>query len=262
MTDPIITIANALPATAGAIATIYGVAKPFLTKILGPAADEIGELGRDYIKDFRARNVAVRLANAEKLLNEAGIEPHPIPPKILVPLLEAASLEDNSFLSEQWDSLLANAANPHARAKIDNNLVDILKQLNYNQSIILIVLSVMLEKGNSNSSNEEKAGTILHTNLLLKNLFILNEANQEAFSEISDEEFYISLDNLARLRLCTLTGMDALDTTLIKAGDAKGAMLNMNLFNVPGRANISITYLGLAFIAACQTPQKLENISI
>lgn len=262
MPDPITIIASSLPAVAGTVATIYGVAKPFLTKILGPAADEIGELGRDYIKDFRAKNVANRLANADKLLLDAGIEAQSIAPKVLVPLLENASLEEESILCEMWDSMLANAASPHSRAQIDGNLVDILKQLNYNQSIILMVIGFILEKGESRGNNEEKAGTFLSTKDVLRNVHLVCEANPDENPPITNEEFYVGLDNLARLRLCTLTGMEALDATLFGSGNSKAAMLNLHLFQMSGRANISITYLGLAFLAACEPPKKPDDSSI
>jgi hypothetical protein len=259
MPDPIVTIVTAAiehaPSTA-VIASIYGVAKPFLAKILGPAADEVGEIGRDYIKGFRAKNIEARLNGADKLLNDAGIDPQPVPPKVLVPLLESASLEDNPLLSEHWEGLLANAANPKSRAKVDGNLVDILKQLNYSQAIILLVIGVMLEKGGDNRSNQEKASIFLSTPAVMEELRMLHEGQPDQGFDISDDDFYISLDNLVRLRLCTVNGMDPLDAALSEQGKLREAMKNLQMFLAPGRENISITYLGLTFLAACEAPKR------
>jgi hypothetical protein len=260
MPDPITTVVTVIsehPQATAAVASIYGVVKPFLAKILGPAADEVGEIGRDYIKGFRAKNVEARLAGADKILNNAGIEPQLVPPKVLVPLLEGASLEDNPLLSEHWESLLANAANPESRAKVDGNLVDILKQLNYSQAIMLLVMGVMLDKGGGNRSNQDKAGAFLKTPAVMEQLRILHQAQPDQGFDISDEDFYISLDNLVRLRLCTANGIDPLDATLMEQGKLKEAVKNMQAFLTPGRENISMTYLGLTFLAACEAPKPL-----
>ncbi|MGI4872068.1 MAG: Abi-alpha family protein [Janthinobacterium lividum] len=266
MSDPITTVVTVIsehPQAAAAVASIYGVVKPFLAKILGPAADEVGEIGRDYIKGFRAKNIEDRLTGADKLLGEAGIEPQPVPPKVLVPLLEAASLEDNPLLSEQWECLLANAANPYARAKIDGNLVDILKQINYNQAIMLTVISAMLGKGDASRSYQQMVGFTLSAELVRDNLRIIHEAKPDIVSAVSEEDFYISLDNLARLRLCTLTGVSESESSPPASGSANlpqalEALFNLHMYQMPGRANISITYLGLAFLDACEAPVRPE----
>jgi hypothetical protein len=260
MPDPITTVVTVVsehPQAVAAVASIYGVFKPFLTKILGPAADEVGEIGRDYIRGFRAKNIEARLAGADKALSEAGIEPQPVPPRVLVPLLESASLEDNPLLSEHWEGLLANAANPKSRAKVDGNLVDILKQLNYSQAIILLVIGVMLDKGENNISAKEKVDTFLHTASVTEQLRVLHQAQSDQGFDISDEDFYVSLDNLVRLRLCTINGMAGFDATLMEQGMLKEAFKNMQSFLAPGRENISITYLGLTFLAACEAPKPI-----
>jgi hypothetical protein len=48
MSDPITTVVTVIsehPQAAAAVASIYGVVKPFLAKVLGPSAEEIGEIG-------------------------------------------------------------------------------------------------------------------------------------------------------------------------------------------------------------------------
>jgi hypothetical protein len=44
------------------------------------------------------------------MLDAAGLEPHQVPFRTLVPLVESASLEDDDELTERWAALLANAA--------------------------------------------------------------------------------------------------------------------------------------------------------
>jgi len=50
------------------------------------------------------------------MARDAGFQPQVVPPKVLFPLLEGASFEDNEDLHTMWAALLANAADPLAFA--------------------------------------------------------------------------------------------------------------------------------------------------
>lgn len=53
---------------------------------------------------------SVRLAEkAKKLLDDAGLAPNQVPLRTSIPLLEAASLEEDDELVDRWAALLANA---------------------------------------------------------------------------------------------------------------------------------------------------------
>jgi hypothetical protein len=81
-----------------------------LTSVAGPACEEIGQHFGDRIRAYRLRN-AVRLLDAVRDLHaKCGIPLDAIHPKLLFPILEHASLEDDATLSEIWAGLLASAA--------------------------------------------------------------------------------------------------------------------------------------------------------
>lgn len=50
------------------------------------------------------------MANAEAMLLKAGRTPNAVPFRTLLPILEAASSEDDESLSNKWAALLANSA--------------------------------------------------------------------------------------------------------------------------------------------------------
>jgi hypothetical protein len=58
-----------------------------------------------------------------------GREPQPVEPKILLPLVQAASLEADETLVEKWAALLANAADPTQKAKVQPSFVEAVRQL-------------------------------------------------------------------------------------------------------------------------------------
>lgn len=59
----------------------------------------------------------------------AGIQPAPVPPKILLPILQYASIEEDNDLRGRWAALLARASNKDAPNKVHIAFTEILHQL-------------------------------------------------------------------------------------------------------------------------------------
>jgi hypothetical protein len=247
MADPITTIlttaAEHAP-SAAAVTVALKAAKDFLAKVTGPAVDELGEIGRDYVKGWRAKNSSVVLAEADKLLSEAGREPQAVPPKILLPLLENASLEDDNFLQRTWASLLANAASPDKQESIEVGFVEIMKQINTTQVMILNALFP-----------EARGGVSKQTHLFQMDTEYIREV---VISQgVSQKQFDIAFDNLVRLRLCTASGMTSLmqaTREMMATQQENPAALAMAMGN--GTANIGPTWLGISFLQACSPPES------
>ena len=86
------------------------LAKDFLGKLISPTIEEVGLLIADNIKYFRFKNQIKILIKAEEYVEKKNIKIKEIPIKILVPLLENASLEENEDLQDKWANMLANLA--------------------------------------------------------------------------------------------------------------------------------------------------------
>src|SRR5260370_21548676 len=110
-------IIKAAPAIAKGAAAI-GAAIPFtgiVKRMLGPAADELAEMWKDQVRLYRYERQVKCVEKAEKMAKDAGFTPQAVPPKILFPLLEGASFEDNEDLHTMWAALLTNASSPDVR---------------------------------------------------------------------------------------------------------------------------------------------------
>jgi len=132
-------IIKAAPAIAKG-AEALGAAIPFtaiVKRMLGPAADEVAELWRDQVRVYRYGRQVKLLEKAERMAKEAGFTPQAVPPKILFPLLEGASFEDNEDLHTMWAALLANAASPENADKVRPGFIAIVKQLASDEAILL-----------------------------------------------------------------------------------------------------------------------------
>lgn len=84
------------------------LAKEFLSKLVSPTVEEVGLLISDNIKFIRFKNQIKILLKAQKYVEEKNLKIKEIPIKILVPLLENASLEEDEELQDKWASMLTN----------------------------------------------------------------------------------------------------------------------------------------------------------
>jgi hypothetical protein len=98
----------------------------FLDEILKPVAAEIGQDFAKGYRDWRTSNLNEVVGQASEILNNAGITPRRVPGRILMPILEHASYEEDLDLRRKWAALLAHAATPEVGDRI---LPAILRQL-------------------------------------------------------------------------------------------------------------------------------------
>ena len=98
-------------------------------RMLGPAADELAEMWRDQLRVYRYGRQVKLLEKFDRIVNEAGFTPQAVPPKILFPLLEGASFEEDEGLHDMWSALLANASSPDHADKVRPGFIAILKQM-------------------------------------------------------------------------------------------------------------------------------------
>ena len=203
--------------------------KDLVERILGPAADAKGLALREWIEQ-RHNRATDTLFEAGTLLRDAGIEPQPVPGRILLPLLEKASLQDQSELQRKWAALLANAATPD-KMEILPAYVEILSQL-----------------------------LPLHASLL-DGMFSRQELTEEGrirFKSVSRDEVLENL-NIDKTSYAVLA-VDLHRMRLIEGSSHVWIAADpVGLTNPTNYGRITLTALGIHFIAACQPPARAES---
>ena len=116
-----------------AVAALTTVGK----RILGPAVDEIAEMWRDQVRLYRYKRELECVQKAEKMAQESGFTPEAVPIKLLFPLLEGASLEEDEDLHTMWSALLANASSPRYASHVRPGYIAVLRQLAPDEAAIL-----------------------------------------------------------------------------------------------------------------------------
>lgn len=109
----------------------------FIKSMLGPASDEIAAAWHDSLRVWRYGRQLEQLKKAEKMAIKAGFTPRAVPAKLLFPLLEGASFEEDEDLHTMWAALLANASNPETPNLVHPSFAGTLKQLTPNDAVIL-----------------------------------------------------------------------------------------------------------------------------
>ncbi len=104
----------------------------FASRVGGPAADEFGLFLGDKVRAWRIANAVNLYTRTKRILEEAGLPANAVPPRLFLPLIEAASIEDNESLQEMWAGLLAAAT--QSPDTVSPSFVETLKQMTPNEA--------------------------------------------------------------------------------------------------------------------------------
>jgi hypothetical protein len=196
--------------------------------VSGPLEEVLGML-QDRLKYTRWERQVRLVRRAEQFLQDAGV-PEPtktLPLKVAVPLLEAASLEEDDGLQDAWAAMLANAANADSEVEIRRALISILQDFG--------VLEARLLTKIVNAPEEVKiAGSVVTVGLPDKYTTRL-EAPEPA--ELPPEDIQIALWNLVRLG-CVATPMT---------------------WGGPNVYAVDATALGRELVRACTVPARGQH---
>lgn len=204
-------------------------AQSFLATLLGPFVKEVGEFFADPIREHRRRRAAEVLLRTRA--NLQGQTPRTVPPRLLIPILERASLEEDDMLRGKWVALLTSAATSEIKSP-HPAFPDILAQLSSVDAQFLDQLRLIY--GNSNSV-DSKLGHEEILNATFSQLF----ANPPAGARLGDS-FLTTTDNLKRLGIIEVLWRDE---------------RKQNLWG-RGAPVYYLTQLGIDFLLACTPARK------
>lgn len=195
----------------------------FISRYIAGPLEQGMAIFEDHLRYVRwERQVRLKI-RADEYLAQLGLDgpSKAVPMKLAIPLIQAASLEEDDELQDRWAALLANAANAASEIKIQRSFIAILEQVSPLEAAILDrIYSLPFEEA-------QHAGVI--TTDLPETARISDKKSEEKIG-IPSEEVCIALSNLQRLG-CLRMGMTW----------GNGEM--------PGRINP--TLLGKAFVRAC-----------
>ena len=112
------------------------IAKDFIDKLIMPAVEESGLLVKDQITLWRFKRQITMVNKAQDYCKKHNISPKQISLKLLSPLLEYSSLEEDDVLLDKWAVLLGNLVD--SDQNIENHVFPyILSQISKNEFVII-----------------------------------------------------------------------------------------------------------------------------
>ena len=121
----------------------------FIAKYTAGSIQEACGIFEDKLKYARWKNQARLMLKAKKFLKEQGLDApdKSIPFKLAVPLLQAASLEDDDYLQDMWAKLLVNSATKNSNVDLQRMYIDILERLSpFDAKILEKIYSIPYEE--------------------------------------------------------------------------------------------------------------------
>jgi hypothetical protein len=216
----------------------------FVSRIIDePLRNVIGILS-DRLRFMRAERQLRLVDRWMEIIDKRNIsgELRTISPKLALPIIEAASIEEDDELQDLWINLLTSAVDPNFDGVVRSAFIDIIKQL---EAIDVHILTAIYEE------------------TVTKNLKYITENSVEARShfpvkygiaswevtnklQLSREIYEESIDNLMRVR-CVAPYVEEFSIDTEVDGQKYGETVSL----VHEFQYVRITSLGLNFIRAC-----------
>ncbi len=164
--------------------------------VSGPLEQGVG-IFEDKLKYMRWERQMRLMQRASEYMKSIGIDAptKPIPLKLAIPLLEAASLEDDDYLQDMWAKLLVNSSITSSSVDLNRSYIDILERLSHLEAKILSVIYSLPE-------DEIKKKSILTAEL--PDAVEFEDENDKTEPLQPSKEVTLALANLSRLGCISL----------------------------------------------------------
>lgn len=204
-------------------------------------------------RQLRLRDRLIEIVKERKLEGTFRV----IPPKLALPIIESASLEENNELQDLWANLLASAIDPNFNGAIRSAFIDIIKQL---EVIDVHILNAIYSRYKEWRINNPSLSPIEYP---IDSWKIIMETGMEP------AVYETSIDNLIRVRCITSyieeKEIETEEEDTLGGGYDDDGWQNMNYLAIKKQNEVTfdhqyklicITSLGESFIEACMNQKR------
>lgn len=266
-------IVDAVQSTAEAsskFADLAGKVGGFVSKVIGGASNQFGGVLEDCTRFYRYKNLLAIADKVEALHRRRKIEGTTIEisPRLAIPMLESAALEDSEILQEVWARLIANATDPNFKETLHPSYLEVIKQMSPDEAMILNSLlklkmypMVFSSPDSEDYSHALKKLQASRTSIkkqsheAFKLTFILYQAHCVDLKLNNQNNVRVYIDNLLRLRILELgyifsTTEDRrrVEVQYTTGFDSEGYV---DVLEPKQNEYLKVTPFGQSFIAAC-----------
>ncbi len=237
-----------------------------LKTLFGPSFDEIGGMIADNVKVRRFKNQIKIFSKAQEILKENKIDPKKVSLKVLAPLIEYSSYEEEESLQEKWSRLTAQIVTNPKDVVFQQNCISILNKLATEDATLLDELFERLNKRRSETfENQERLfqQTLMGESIALKPETLEGYAleNYSFYSASiskglnrSKDELHFQVSNLVALGLLKWeTSVEVKAEKSSEEPDDKDIDVDVDVSN---NDDFIFTPLGYRFVKICYSDPK------
>lgn len=206
--------------TAGVQGDQAAIAKFFNGIVPDFIKDGVGILS-DQVKLWRWNNQINIIKKVQNKIKKSGLSKNQIPLKVLVPIIENSSLEQDENMQEKWANMLANAAT--RSVEVSPNYAAILNELS---PVEVSILDKIYQEVNRESDYQKRKS------------FQFDTSRLQVILSITEERMDLIIENLFRLNV-------------LQSPAGKGVMLGKFPFVLRTTKVFEFTTLGYEFVKAC-----------
>ncbi len=242
---------------------ILDKSEKLLSTLFGEGFKELGGIFGDKIRIKRLKNQIMILNEASKIMEKSGLRANQLNLKILVPLIEKSSLEEDEKLQDKWANLIANIASSPENG-LEPKLINTLSSLSSIEAVILDFLYEFFLKRREELFNRYNTSTYKRYNTIndiKPDDIVLLFTNVKKQFSLTDELAKIYLENMTSL------GIISYDNPIIEIDNGfseaeiiedknKEQSIDLDLdisANYTKSDDFYFTHYGLYFVAKCKT---------
>ncbi len=223
--------------------------------VFGPSISEISETFADNFRLRRFKNQVKILSKAQQYLEKSGLEPRQIDLKVLVPLVQFCSLEENTDLQEKWSKLITNVVLIEGEILLKQNCIEIISKISNEEASLLDFLHELFMKKRQKRYERDQNREWLKSKKELKDYplrwfsFSLKEITEGKKIERLDLELMIS--NLVALGVLKWEPEAEVHTAEKSDTDPEDTSIDIDI-EVYDSETIKMTNLGYEFVQMCK----------
>lgn len=229
-----------------------------LKTLFGKAFEETGEMIADQVRLRRFKSNIKIFEKAEKYLKDKSIDPRKINLKVLAPLVEYSSYEEDENLQELWAKLIKNILSRPTSVILQQNAIEVLNKVSNDEVKILDHLFLKLnlkrkervEKANERTK-DSKQETLKKPEDFRIDWFIFSIKEISRDLAINEDELETLISNLVALGTLKYETEVDVSSAEKSSEDPTDTSLDIDL-DVSDYDSIRITKLGYVFIELCK----------
>jgi len=135
---------------------IIDKSEALMKTLFGPSFDEIGGMIADNVRLRRLKNQIRIFSRAQEILREEKIDPKKVSLKVLAPLIEFSSYEEEEQLQNKWAELTAHILGGNGDVVFQQNCIAILNRLSMEEAVLIDKLHDILNERRIGKFGKEK----------------------------------------------------------------------------------------------------------